>query len=447
MLLGSDGPGGIYFDDVELARLVGVAGLAAILFEGGLTTAWRGIRPVLVTASLLATVGIAVTACATGLAAYLLFDLTPATALLLGAVVASTDAAAVFATLRFTRLRRRLARLLEAESGLNDPTAVALTIGLVAWIDEPGYSVPDFALLLLRQLSIGLVLGLALGALASRAFLRLPAVLGPFAPVAAVGTAAISFGATDVLGGSGFLAVYVVGVMLGNTPGPYRRAVVGFHQGLAFLAQVVLFVVLGLLVFPSRLGDVVLPGLALALVLMLVSRPLAVWISTAFRGYGTTERVLLSWAGLRGAVPIVLATFALSADIADSDTIFDAVFFVVVVSTVLQEPTLEPLARRLGLATTAGPVYRPPIEIEAGRNLELVDFAVESSHAVAGRHVRELGLPRDALVAVIVRDGEPVPPRGSTLLAPGDRLYVLARPQSRDALEASFTEWRAAREE
>ena len=251
MLLGSEGLGGIEFDDPELARAIGVVALIVILFEGGLTTDWRDMRPVLLPAALLSTVGVAITAAVTAVGAFVLFDLTPAEAFLLGAVVGSTDAAAVFATLRFTTLRRRIAALLEAESGANDPMAIALTLGMIAWLTVPGYGVVDVTALLIRQLGLGLVIGLGLGFLASRLLPRLPVDLGPFSPVGSLAVAALSYGIADVAGGSGFLAVYIVALFIGNTPMPLRRSIVAFHEGLAFLAQVVLFVVLGLFVFPS----------------------------------------------------------------------------------------------------------------------------------------------------------------------------------------------------
>ena len=208
MLLGSDGPGGIEFDDAELARKVGIIGLAAILYEGGLQTSWRRLREVAVAAALLSTIGVAVSALLTGFAAYWLFDLTWLESVLLGAVVASTDAAAVFATLRFTHIRRRLARTLEAESGGNDPMAIALTLGLIAWIERPDdYGFDDLLLLVVQQLGLGLLVGVGLGLVATWVFSRIPASVGAFVPVASVAAAALSFGAADVIGGSGFLAV------------------------------------------------------------------------------------------------------------------------------------------------------------------------------------------------------------------------------------------------
>jgi cell volume regulation protein A len=442
MLLGSDGPGGIAFDDAELARTVGVIGLAAILYEGGLSTSWRRLRQVAVPAALLSTIGVAVTAILTGAAAYFLFDLSWLEAVLLGAVVSSTDAAAVFATLRFTNVRRRLARTLEAETGGNDPMAIALTIGLIEWIEDPAFGFADLALLLVQQLGLGLLVGVGLGAAAMWTFSRLPDSIGAFAPVASVAAGALSFGAADVIGGSGFLAIYLVGLAVGSTPSRYRRQLVAFHEGLAFLAQVTMFVVLGLLVFPGDLPAVAIPGLALAVLLVLLVRPVAVWISTAFNDFTSRDRALLGWAGLRGAVPIVLGTFALSAEIGNAETIFNAVFFVVVVSVLVQGTTLEWVARWLGLVSPGPAIVAAPLEVDALGSLELVDFAVADDHAIAGAAVRELGLPRSALIAVVARDGDTIPPRGSTVLQPGDRLFVLAPRTLRADLEDVFTRWR-----
>jgi potassium/hydrogen antiporter len=442
MLLGSDGLGGIEFDDAELARKVGVVALAAILFEGGLSTSFRRLREVVVPATMLATVGVVVTTLLTGLAAQALFDLSWLQSFLLGAVVASTDAAAVFATLRFTHIRRRLARTLEAETGGNDPMAIALTIGLIDWIEKPGYDFGNLTLLLVRQLGIGLAIGLALGAAATWTFARLPHSLGAFAPVASVAAGALSFGVADVSGGSGFLAIYLVGLAVGSTPSRYRRELVTFHEGLAFVSQVVMFVVLGLLVFPRELGSVALSGLALSALLVLLIRPIAVWISTAISRFTTRERLLLGWAGLRGAVPIVLGTIVLSSAVDDSKTIFNAVFFVVLVSTLVQGTTLEWVAEKLRVVTGIPSHHHPPLEVGSLSSLDLVEFDVAPYHAIAGSLVRELGLPRTALIAVVTRGNETIPPRGSTLIESGDRLFVLAPRSMRPELEDVFVRWR-----
>jgi cell volume regulation protein A len=442
MLLGSDGPGGIDFDDAELTRRIGTIGLGLILFDGGLQTSWRRLREVAVPAALLSTVGVAVTAAVAGVAAHALFTFSWPEALLLGAVVASTDAAAVFASLRFTHIRRRIARTLEAESGGNDPLAIALTLGLIAWIEKPDYGAGDFTVLIVKQLGIGLLAGVVLGAAATWIFARIPPTIGAFAPVASLAAAAIAFGAADAPGGSGFLAVYLVGLAVGSTPSRYRRQLVAFHEGLAFASQVALFVVLGLLVFPHELPGVALASLALAVVLVAVARPVAVFVSTALVGFTRRERILLGWAGLRGAVPIVLATFALSSHVPHRQTIFNAVFFVVLVSATLQGTTLEWVARRLGLVSAAPPLRESPLEVGTRSQLDLVDFPVAPDHAVNGSAVRELGLPREALVAVINRDGEAIPPRGSTVVQAGDRLFVLVPHAKRPDLEDVFARWR-----
>jgi cell volume regulation protein A len=443
MLLGSDGPGGIAFDDAQLAREVGVVALAAILYEGGLSTSWRRLREVAAPAVLLSTVGVVVTAAITGAAAYGLFDLSLTKSLLLGAVVASTDAAAVFATLRGTRLRRRLARTLEAESGANDPVGIALTLGLIAWIEQPHYGVGDLSVLLIRQLGLGLVIGVALGLAAMWIFARIPASIEAFAPVASVAAAAVGYGAADAAHGSGFLAVYLVGLAVGSTPSRHRSHLVAFHVGLAYVAQVALFIVLGLLVFPSQLPHVALAGLALAAVLIFVARPIAVWVSTwALRQFDRRERLLLGWAGLRGAVPIVLGTFVLSSHVGGAKTIFNAVFFVVLVSAALQGTTLEWVARKLGLLVSFARTEAPLEVTRDWHSLNLVEFPVAADHAIAGSAVRELGLPRDALVAVLVRGDKAIPPRGGTAIEPGDVLFILTPDGTGPELEDVFGRWR-----
>ena len=441
MLLGSDGPGGIAFDDAALAREAGIVSLVAILYDGGLSTSWRRLRQVAVPATLLSTVGVFVTAAVTGGFAHLLFDLSWPESFLLGSVVASTDAAAVFATLRHTRLRRGLARTLEAESGGNDPVAIALTLGLIAWIERPHYGALDLVWLLVRQVGIGLAIGALVGVAATWVFSRIPQTIGAFVPVASAATAALAFGLADVAHGSGFLSVYLVGLAVGSTPSRYRGQLVAFHEGIAYVAQVGLFIVLGLLVFPSRLPHVALAGIGLTLALIFVARPIAVWVSTVLTGFSRRERVLIGWAGLRGAVPIVLGTFVLSSHLRAADTIFNVVFFVVLVSAALQGTTLEWGARRLRLLAPPRPA-EPPLAIAGHATLDLEEFAVAPDHAIAGSAVRELGLPREALLAVVVRGDESIPPRGSTKVEAGDVLFVLVPHGKRPEVEDVFSRWR-----
>ena len=360
MLVGSDGFGWIDFDDYELARTIGVVALALILFEGGLSVGLAEIRPVLRPSVALALVGTVVTAAITGLVATSLFDLSFLEGMLLGSIVSVTDGAAIFGLLRQSRLRQRLTRTLEGETGLNDPVAILLVVGLIDWIQLPDYGAGDMAWLLVRELSIGLGIGIAVGWLAVQALRR--AWLGSEAGyvIGTMGTAALAYGAASSLHGSGFLAVYLAGLVLGTMPIPAKRAVVVFHEGLALVAQVTMFIVLGLLVFPSQLGDVAVEGTVLAIVLVFVARPIATFVSTAFERFSARERAILAWAGLRGAVPVVLATFPVIDGVSHSFDFFNIVFFAVLLSTLVQGATFEPFAHALGV-TSSGPVSEPAI--------------------------------------------------------------------------------------
>src|SRR5919202_1346809 len=336
MVIGSEGTGWIEFDDYRLARTIGVIALALILFEGGLTSGLIEIRPVLWSAVSLATVGTLVTAAIAGLAAAWLFDLTTSEGLLLGSIVAATDGAAIFALLRGSTLRRRLARTLEGESGLNDPVAVLLVLAFIEFVTNPGYGLGDMAWLFVRQIAIGGLVGAAVGGAAVAAFRRIRLATSGLYPVASLATAALAFGGADSLHGSGFLAAYLAGLALGTSSVPAKQTVTTFHQGLAWVAQLTMFTTLGLLVFPSRLGDVALEGTVLALVVVVVARPLATFVATFAAGSAPRERVLLGWAGLRGAVPVVLATFPVIADVPGSVEFFNIVFFAVLLSTLVQ---------------------------------------------------------------------------------------------------------------
>jgi cell volume regulation protein A len=444
MAIGSDGLGWIAFDDYRLARTVGVVALSLILFEGGLAAGWSEIRPVLGPAVSLAVVGTAGTALLAGLAASRLFELSLLQGLLLGSILAATDGAAVFAVLRGSTLRRRLARTLEGEAGLNDPVAVLLVLGFMAWATQPDYGGLDFAALFARQLGIGAAVGgvIALGAVVALRYLRLPSA-GLY-PVASLAFAALAYGAADSLSGSGFLAVYLCGLAIGSVPSPAQRTIATFHDGLAWVAQLTLFLVLGLLVFPAQLGSVALRGTILALVVALIARPLATLLATSFAGFTPAERVTLGWAGLRGAVPVVLATFPVIAHVPHSVEFFNIVFFAVLLSTVLQGTTFQPLARRLGVTTTEAALPMPLIEPGAIRRLgaEVVQFVVEARHAAAGRRIRDLELPRDALVNLIIRNEQALPPRGSTRIEPGDNLHILVRQEAAVEFRRLLDRWR-----
>jgi potassium/hydrogen antiporter len=444
MGIGSDGLGWIAFDDYELARRIGIIALALILFEGGLTSGLMEIRPVLAPALALAIIGTVVTAVVTGLAAAALFDLSTLDGMLLGSVMAATDGAAIFALLRGSTLKRRLATTLEGESGFNDPVAVLLVLGFIQWLEHDSYGLDNMAVLLVRQLGIGLAIGVVVGLAAVWTLRRVQLATAGLYPVATLAVAALAFGGADALHGSGFLAVYLAGLALGTVGVPAQQTVTAFHQGLAWVAQVSMFVALGLLVFPSRLDDIAVRGTVLALVLVFAARPLAVTVATLPARFSWGERVVLSAAGLRGAVPVVLATFPVIAGVGGSTQLFDVVFFAVVLSTLIQGTTFEPIARALGATTTEPAMPRPLAEAGTIRRLgaEVLEYPVGDEDAVVGARVRDLGLPREAVVNVIVRGDEAIPPRGSTILRAGDRLHVLLRSELSRDVHRIVERWR-----
>ena len=444
MAIGSDGLGWIDFDDFELARQAGIVAVAMILFEGGLSSGFEEIRPVLRTSIILATLGTLVTAGLTAVAAALILDLDPLPALLLGSTVAATDAAAVFAVLRGSTLRRRLARTLEGESGLNDPIAILLVIGCIEAIQEPSFGLADALLLAVEELSIGLVIGLAVGAGSTLVLRRVRLPSAGLYPVASIATAALAYGAADTLHGSGFLSVYLAGLVLGTATTPARRTIVTFHDGVAWIAQLALFLILGLLVFPEDLGAIALEGTAIALVTAVLARPLAALIVTVGQGFSTGEKLVLGWAGLRGAVPVVFATFAVTEGIDGGLTIFNVTFFVVLFSTVLQGATIEPVARLLGVQSDEAAIPAPLVEPVLLNRLgaEVIQFPVRAGDAVVGHPVRELGLPREALLNVMVRGERAIPPRGSTVVEAGDQLHVIVRQEAAIEFRELLRRWR-----
>jgi cell volume regulation protein A len=421
MVAGSEGIGGIEFSDMELARTLGTIALILILFEGGLTSGWPEIRPVLGTAASLATIGTVLTALVAGFAAKLIFGLSTLEGLIVGAAVAATDSAAIFAVLRRSTLEKRLARSLEGESGLNDPVALLLVIGFIEWIQEPGFGLADMAGLLALKLAAGIAVGYLVGRLAVAALdrVQLP---------------------TD---GIYLLATYLAALALGGANIPARRTVVAFHEGLGWVAQLSLFILLGLLVFPSRLDEVAAKGIALSAVLILLARPLATFLATALAPLNARERLMLGWAGLRGATPIWLATFPVVAGIAGGQQEFAIVFFVVVTSTLVQGASFEPLATRLGLTTDEPALPRRLLESGRIRRMggDVIAYRLPEGAAAAGHPVRDLELPREALVNVIVRDGDALPPRGSTELQEGDELHILVRSELRNEVEALTRKW------
>jgi cell volume regulation protein A len=429
MLAGEEGPGGIRFDDFNLAFLFGNLALAIIIFDGGLGTRRDTFRVSLQPALSLASFGVVITALITGLAVYLILDRPWQESLLIGAIVGSTDAAAVFGLLRNAglELKERTGATLEIESGSNDPMAIFLTVTLVQLLVNPSAH-PGWSILteLLRQMGLGLAVGFAGGYLLSKSLKRLiiPASLYPLLALAAVLSI---FGATNLWGGSGFLAIYIVGVMIGNQSLPYGNDIHRFHDGVAWLSQIGMFLMLGLLITPSQLIPILLPATAIALVLIFIARPIAVMLSLLPFHFPWREQVFIGWCGLRGAVPIILALFPTLAGLEHMRTYFELVFIVVLISLVLQGWTIAPVARWLQVELPP-PLKEPEhkaLKICRDQDKELLVYeAVPGSHAV-GMQGRHLPLSEGGQLVGIVRAGIMIERPELQVLTPGDQVLLL----------------------
>jgi cell volume regulation protein A len=442
MFAGPEGLGGARFANPSDAAGLGVIALMLILFAGGLDTGWQEARPVARRAGLLATFGVVVTAALIGVLAAVIIPLSLAEGLLLGAIVSSTDAAAVFSVLRARNvsLRNRLKPLLELESGSNDPMAVFLTLSLLELSQGMDLTWVDFLLRFLQQMSIGAVAGLAVGRGAAYLLNRMRFFYEGFYPVFMLAAVGAAFSATSLVGGSGFLAVYVAGIVLGNAAVVQKKSLLRFFDGMAWLSQITMFVALGLLASPSRIAGLLLPGLILVVFLILVARPLAVVISLAGGGWSWREQLFVSWVGLRGAAPVILATFPFMAGLPTAPILLDVVFFIVLGSVLVQGWSV-PLAARL-LGVTAPPVVkgRQALEFAGAQpaDSDLVDFVIPSGCSVAGRQIVELGLPRDSLIVLITRAEEFLVPAGDTVLEEGDVVLALVTKTSLPEVRAIF---------
>jgi potassium/hydrogen antiporter len=441
MIGGSEGIGGLFFDDYSLAVRLGTVALVLILFDGGLNTSLVSVRSVAAPASILATAGVVLTAGLLTLAARF-FGLQWREAMLLGAVVSSTDAAAVFAVLRGGRLQLqpRVGRTIEVESCVNDPMAVILTLTLIEAFSAGAPSWPMVLLAVPVQLGVGAGIGILFGRVGRflLARVRIPTV-GLY-PVLTLALAFLSFGAATLAFGSGFLAVFVTGLVMGSENLPYRHGLARVHDALAWLSQVTMFLMMGLLVFPSQLLPVAGMGLLLALVLAFVARPLAVFLCLFPFRLPMREVVYVAWIGLRGAVPIVLATFPVLAQVPGAMTVFNLVFFVVVASTLIPGATIRPVTRWLRLSTPERPLPAAVLEINSTMTLggELVSFLIDPSVAVCGAYLRDIEFPAGAAVVLVVRGRNLIAPRGQTKIEPLDHVYVFFQPQDRPTIELLF---------
>lgn len=441
MLAGSDGPGGIAFENYRMAFAVGSACLALIVFDGGMSTSWNSVRPILRQGISLSVLGTFLTGAATAAFAHFVLHMHWSDSVLLGAIVSSTDAAAVFSLLRARSLglKGTVKQTLEFEAASNDPMAIFLTVGVLLFLSNPGASIVDFLKLLVMQGGIGLALGFlggrAIRWLINNAGIEYEGLYG----VLALGLIVGLFSLTGLIGGSGFLAVYVAGIILGNHEMLHKASIARFLDGVAWIAQILVFLTLGLLSFPTRVFPVWQEGLLLAVFMMFVARPLAVFLAVPGRGMTLRERTFVSWVGLRGAAPIILATYPWSIHFPRAEYLFDLVFFVVISSVIAQGISIPWLAKKLGITV---PLAKPRrIDLAHGvlpQGFLSIEIHVTDDAAATGQKVVDLELPSGVILTSIERSDRFLIPRGDTLIEAGDRIFGLARQTNLPALQDIF---------
>jgi len=447
MLAGSEGPGNLYFDDYPLAFAVGSVCLIIILFDGGMRTSWRHVRPILPLGASLSFFGTVVTGLTTGSFAHFVLDLSWIEGLILGAIVSSTDAAAVFSILRARSLSLKgsLKYTLEFEAGSNDPVAIFLTVGFLAMASSGNLGFSSLIVLLATQGGIGLAAGWLGGQACKWLINHVGIEHEGLYGVLLMGLTVCLFSITAIIGGSGFLAVYVAGLFLGSVELLHKGSILRFMDGIAWIAQILVFLTLGLLVFPSHLLPVWKEGIVLALFLMFVARPLSVLIAAPGASLRGRERLFVSWVGLRGAAPVILATLPWGASFPKAEYFFNLVFFVVLISVMLQGITIPMVARAVGVTE---PLSGSSVsELSAGllpAGFVAVEIEVRPDSDAANKKVVELPLPAGVLLTSLQRERRYLIPSGDTVVAMGDRIHGLARRSSLKALKKLFGEARAA---
>jgi cell volume regulation protein A len=430
MLAGSEGLGGIQFDDARIAQFIGIVALNFILFAGGMDTDWRSIKPVLKQGITLSTLGVLLTAVSVGLFVHWLTDFSLYEGLLLGAIVSSTDAAAVFSILRSRNvaLKHNLRPTLELESGSNDPMAYFLTIAFTGLVAQPEGSIWSIIPLFIKQISLGAAMGAAFGYLHARIVNKLRPDFEGLYPVLIIALMFFTFAATDFVGGNGFLAVYLSAVILGNQDVLHKRTILQAFDGYAWLMEIILFLTLGLLVYPSGIWPVAGVGLLVAIFLIFVARPLSVFLSLSLFKMKNRSRWFISWVGLRGAVPIVFATYPLLAGVDKANAIFNMVFLISVTSVLLQGTTLAKVAQWLHVALPEKVKRKNNIDmlLSDGLKSELREVVIPAGSPAHGQPIVNLHIPRNTLIAIIERQGKYVTPNGSTVLESGDKLLLVS---------------------
>lgn len=430
MLAGTDGIGEIYFDDPKLAQFIGIVSLNFILFSGGLDTNWKTVKPILREGIVLSTLGVFLTAISLGTFVWFVTDFTIYESMLLGSIVSSTDAAAVFSILRSKSLalKSNLRPTLELESGSNDPMAYVLTIAFLTLVLNQDQNILSVIPMFLQQMIVGGIAGFGFGKLSKLIINKIQLDFEGLYPVLVIALMFITFSATDFVGGNGFLAIYICAVYLGNQDLIHKKSILKMFDGLAWLMQIVLFLTLGLLVFPSEIVPVFGVGILISLFLIIVARPVSVFLSLIFFKMKLRRRFYISWVGLRGAVPIVFATYPLLAGIEKADMIFNIVFFISVTSVLIQGTSLPIVAKWLGVALpeNAKPISETDKFISDIPKTAMREIVLTPDCFAVNKMIVNLGLPKNAIIAMIKRNEKYITPNGSTILQAKDNLLILS---------------------
>ncbi|MEO6228726.1 MAG: potassium/proton antiporter [Ferruginibacter sp.] len=447
ILAGSEGIGGIHFDNAELAQLIGIIALNFILFSGGLDTNWNIIKPVLGKGVMLSTVGVLLTAFSVGIFVHFVFKFSLAEGLLLGGIVSATDAAAVFSILRNKGigLKGYLRPVLELESGSNDPMAYFLTISLTTIVASGNVDFVHLVLDFLKEFFIGGALGFLMGRVSVWLINNIKLETEGLYPVLTIALAMLTYSATHFVGGNGFLAIYISGTILGNSNFIHKKSLMQFYDGQAWLMQIILFLTLGLLVYPSHIIPVIGTGLLISLFLILIARPIGVFVSLAFFKSNFRSKLFISWVGLRGGVPIVFATYPLIAGIEKAEMIFNLVFFISVTSVLLQGTTLAYVAKLLHLDIPSKAKRRTELEIAENAKKEKIQIQINADNPAVGRMIVQLEFPKAAQIMTIKRDNKYIIPGGATVIMENDKLFILAEDKNTvemvyDSLHLNSTE-------
>ncbi|HEV7782922.1 MAG TPA: potassium/proton antiporter [Chitinophagaceae bacterium] len=430
MLAGSEGIGKIYFDDPHTAQILGIVALNFILFSGGMDTKWESVKPIIWRGVSLSTLGVLITATVVGIFVHLVFDFTLLEGLLLGSIVSATDAAAVFSILRSRNigLKGSLRPILELESGSNDPMAYILTISLTYLLTSGDASIITLLLHFVQEMTIGAVAGYALGRFMTFIINRIKLDTEGLYPVLVMAMIFFTYSFTDVIGGNGFLAVYLSALVFGNSSFLHKKSLIRFYDGQAWLMQIVMFLTLGLLVFPSRIIPVIDTGLLISAVLIFLARPVAVFLSLSFFKMKIRHKLFISWVGLRGSVPIVFAIYPMIAGVAKADMIFHLVFFISVTSVLIQGTTLPLVAKWLRLSVPQKIKRKTVLDLELSDTIksELIELLIPPGSNAIGRSIVKLQLHKDAMIVLLSRNGKYIQPGGATKLEAEDKLLVLA---------------------